>query len=41
VRWGLCRLEWEVVVDYDRRTPQTLGTLPSDHHLVVATLDPS
>jgi endonuclease/exonuclease/phosphatase family metal-dependent hydrolase len=31
-------LEWEVVVDYDSRTLQTLGTLPSDHNLVVATL---
>jgi endonuclease/exonuclease/phosphatase family metal-dependent hydrolase len=31
-------LEWEVVVDFDPRTLQTLGTLPSDHNLVVATL---
>jgi hypothetical protein len=30
---------WEVVVDYDPRTFQTLGVLPSDHNLVVATLE--
>lgn len=31
--------QWEVVVDYDPRTFQTLGDLPSDHNLVVATLE--
>ncbi len=30
---------WEVVVDHDPRTLQTTGTLPSDHNLVVATLE--
>jgi endonuclease/exonuclease/phosphatase family metal-dependent hydrolase len=35
----LAVLRWEVVVDYDPRTLQTIGTLPSDHNLVVATLD--
>jgi endonuclease/exonuclease/phosphatase family metal-dependent hydrolase len=31
--------KWEVVVDYDPRTFQTIGDLPSDHNLVVATLE--
>jgi endonuclease/exonuclease/phosphatase family metal-dependent hydrolase len=31
--------KWEVVVNYDRRTFQTIGRLPSDHNLVVATLE--
>ena len=30
---------WEVVVNYDPRTFETIGRLPSDHNLVVATLE--
>jgi endonuclease/exonuclease/phosphatase family metal-dependent hydrolase len=30
--------EWKVVVDYDPTSLQQLGTIPSDHHLVRATL---
>jgi endonuclease/exonuclease/phosphatase family metal-dependent hydrolase len=31
--------KWEVVVNYDPRTLETIGRLPSDHNLVVATLE--
>ena len=31
--------KWEVVVNYDPRTLDVIGTLPSDHNLVVATLE--
>jgi endonuclease/exonuclease/phosphatase family metal-dependent hydrolase len=30
--------EWKVVVDYDPTTMQVLGTLPSDHNMVRATI---
>jgi hypothetical protein len=30
--------EWKTVVDYDPTSLQQLGTIPSDHHLVRATL---
>ena len=31
-------LQWKVVVDYDPATLQVLGTFPSDHNMVAATL---